>query len=387
MDVGLTKTGVINSENTDDVCFWQTLKVGALRTKSFSTSYDADTEKAYTLPADGYYTYLDVDWHAFTGQTSLDGYAFNPTGVSTEASGVVWSILKYTDDEYVLVLRNKDKGTYTELAIPQYTTSAKYNLFAPFHYKYGDDAKIGSAKLVNYNPAINKSDFEKIKVAVVDHGITTAAASAFSGLAPAHTIVYPNGFTLGKDQNYLFRGCTALKDVIWCHTDEDGKPIEHLSEFDGLTSLVDLRGVKAINLTSVVNSCPAVENILFPSTSSQSYVESIFSGCTALRRAWFDGLPMPADGTIDLTTIKLNRVGKETFNVGSNIKTIKLPDATNEIRTSDYTILGVNLTVDYVCSDSVATLLVEYVKYIRANGTSGTSAIAILSIWMLLARL
>ena len=377
--LGLTKTGVINSENTDDVCFWQTLKAGALTTNVFNTDNDS-TAKGYTLPENGYYTYLDVDYHAYIGATKTDGYAFNPTGVDTQASGVVWSVLKYTDDEYVLILRNKDKSTYTELAIPQHAVSGtKYILYAPYDYRYGKANKVGDATLTTYNPALSQSDYNKIKTFVVDYGITGANASSLSGLSKVETIIYPNGLTCLEGSDYLLAGGSGVKNVIWCHTDESGNPVAHLSEFKGLNSLFDLRGIGKLNLDSLLRGCSSVENVIFSSDLAKTdYSGGVFNGTTSLRRAWFDGNAMPAEGTIDVSPINIKRLGKAYFNVGDYIDTIKLPDTIKYLLSFDssssdigyWQVLGQEKSINYICSESVAEYIAQYVQTMRETPKS-----------------
>ena len=286
--LGLTKTGIINSENTDDVCFWQTLKAGALKTNEFNTANDA-TAKGYVLPEDGYFEYLDVDWHAYTGASTLTGWGFNPTGVDTQASGVVWSVLKYTDDEYVLVIRNKDKSAYTELSIPQYSAGRatahynQYDYFAPYDYRYGNTKYVAAGtSLTTYNPALTQDDYNKIKTLVVDHGITGTGANGFAGLTSVETIIYPNGLS-GKGE-YKFTGSTSVRNVIWCHTDNAGNPVTHLSEFKAISDagqpLFDLRGMTTLDYSVMLRGCSSVENVVLPNvfytTGRAEYVIAFF---------------------------------------------------------------------------------------------------------------
>ena len=379
--LGLTKDGIINSENTDDVCFWQTLKNGALRTNTFNTANDS-TPKGYTLPADGYFTYCDVAWHEFTGDTSNNNaWSFKPTGVSEEASGLVWSVLKYTDDEYVMIYRNKDKEKYTDLKIPMYTEYAAYYYYAPYDYRYGSTAKIlAGASLKTYSPALTQSDYEKIKTVVVDYGITGMNPGGFSGLRKVQTIVYPNGFGTAVS---AFSYAQSLKNLIWCHTDETGAPVEHMSEFEGLTSLIDARGLTALALNTAFSSAAAIENVVIGATSDSSYVEATFNGTSALKRVWTEKQEMPEEGVLDASQLKFNTISKGVFNVGSSIKTIKLPSTVKTISTSFkvtdtdnrwWQILGQNKSIDYVCSDSVTELIAKYVAYVRANPRSTNTA-------------
>ena len=379
--LGLTKNGLINSENTDDVCFWQTLKNGALRTNTFNTANNS-TPKGYALPADGYFTYVDVAWHEFTGDTK-DGSAwgFNPTGVSTEASGVVWSVLKYTDDEYVMIFRNKDKEKYTNLKIPMYTENAQYYYYAPYDYRYGDSSRIMSgASLTMYNPALTQVDYNKIKTVVVDYGISGMGQGGFSGLRKVQAIVYPNGL---DSASYMFSNDQSLKNFIWCHTDENGAPVRHLSEFPGITSLIDTRGLKTVALGAAFSSASSIENIVIGTPAGYWWTEATFNSTSALKRVWSASQKMPEEGVMDLTAISLVSLQKGMFNVGSSIKTVKLPSTITTISTSFkvtdtdnrwWTILGQSKSIDYICTDSVAQLIAKYVAFVRANPRTANTA-------------
>ncbi len=383
--LGLVKKGSINSENTDDACFWQILQKGALKTDDFNTENDA-TKKEYTLAEGEPFTYLDVDWYEYTGGKK-DGYAFNPTGVSKSESGVVWSVLKYTDEEYVLILRNKDKSTYTNLAIPQsangVNSSSEYKYYPPYDYRYGDTSDLVSgASICTYNPALSQADFEKIKTYVVDHGISVASSASFAGLTVIDTIVYPNGFSAESTYgNLMFAKSSALKNVIWCHEDEKGNPIEHMAEFaneDGtndLTSLVDLRGFANISFQQLFNSSGAVENVAFGTAKLSRGTERMFINANNLKRAW-SGLSMPNAGVIDLTGFSITELKAGMFACGSYIKTIMLPDTVTVIDSQKNNIFGTNKTFDIICSDSVEALVIAYAKAVTAaqklkvNGTA-----------------
>ena len=353
--LGLTKSGIINSENTEDLCFWQVLKNGALKVDDF--------------------TYADVDWHAYTGNTTADGYEFDPTGVDTQASGVVWSVLRCTDDEYVLVYRNKDKNVYTSLAIPQYTTeNSKYGFYAPFDYRYGSTENIGSATLTTYNPALSQAEYEKIKTVVVDHGITATASGGLSGFRYVETIVYPNGLSGVGDSK--FSANTALKNVIWCHVDNNGNPVTHMSEFDGLTSLLDLRGLNNLDLNALVSDASLVENIVLPAEVNAGFVEDMLNETSALLRIWTEDAEMPAEGVVDISRTGITGLGKAAFNVGSGISKIILPDTVVSIATDFdpssvdvkyWQTFGQSKSIDYICNDAIAELIAEYVSYIRTN--------------------
>lgn len=378
--LGLTKSGIINSENTDDICFWQTLQVGALKTDSFNTAYDDVVTKGYSL-TDGYYTYLDVDWHAFTGNDTPNAYGYKATGVDTNASGVVWSVLKYTEDEYVLVIRNKDKESYSSLMMPWYTAAeTQYWLYAPYDYRYGSDAKrscLPGTDMVTYNPALTQADYEKIKTMVVDYGITSTDHSAFAGLTAVETIVYPNGLSGAGD--YKFVGSTSVKNVIWCHTDDNGNPVEHVLEFESLISLdggnvikeplFDLRGLAGLSNTQVFRKASGVENIVLPASFVAGSTNSTFMGTTSLSRVWVEGNAVPEAGVIDLSKLKITKLQRAEFDVGDRIHTIKLPDTITSIAHSTNTsaeysrILGNGKEIDYICSDSVATIIAEYVAF------------------------
>ncbi len=389
--LGLTKTGIINSENTDDTCFWQILKNGALTTKNFNTENDT-TEKKYTLAEGELFTYLDLDWYAFSGASSEDGYSFNPTGVSSTPSGVIWSVLKYTEDEYVLICRNKDKTANTSLSIPQSSIKggAKYGFYAPYDYRYGDASNIGNATIATYNPALTKADYSKIKTYVVDHGITSSASAAFAGLESVHTIVYPNGMADSTSgSGYKFLNSKMLKNIIWCHEDANGVPVEHMSEFNAglekekqLTSLADLRGYKTMTLTSMFNGCSSIENIVM-GTITGSYVQSYVKDATGLRRVWSGTDAMPEDGVLDASKLGIKTMDKSVFACGSNIKTIILPDTVTKITkpsadsgTDYWRTLGQSKSFNYVCSDAIQALIVDYVAHIQVTPKTNTPATA-----------
>ena len=377
--LGLTKTGIINSENTDDICFWQTLKVGALKTNVFNTEYAGTTTKSYELAADGYFEYLDVDWHAYTGASDVSSYGYNPMGVDTQASGVVWSVLKYNDNEYVLVIRNKDKSAYTSLTMPRYTANGtKYLYYAPYDYRYGNTKKIVSGtSFTAYNPVLTQADYEKIKTLVVDYGITETETSAFSGLTKVETLVYPNG--LSGEGGYKFIGSTALRNVIWCHTDDAGNPVAHLSEFkvisDADQSLFDLRGMADLNSEMLFKDCSSVENVVLPSKfdCTGSRGNSVFQRTTAIKRVWSENYDIPEAGVIDLSNTKMTQLVKAVFDVGPNIHTVKLPSTITKMNSgkdADYAkTFGENKQINYICTDAVAKLIATTVENNIHNAT------------------
>ncbi len=391
--LGLTKTGVINSENTDDICFWQVLRNGALKTDSFGTVIDGATNN-YSYDADGYFTYCDVDWYAYSSISNTDGWSFAAGGVSETASGVVWSVLKYTEDEYVLILRNRDKENITELKIPQSAMGNNVSgnrYYAPYDYRYGQTSNSNTATNVYYNPPIAQADYNKIKTFVVDHGITGTAASAFAGLA-VDTLVYPNG--METSAGYLFNRSATLSNVIWCHEaeGEDGElcPVEHMSEFNAelpdnqkLKSLVDLRGMGGISLNSAFSRCTAMENVVVGGyASSVSKLQSTFYN-SELIRFWSADTEMPASGVIDISgATSVKTLDKGVFAASTSFKTIKLPSSittiTQKVGSSDYDrILGNGRSFNYICSKDVQRLIAEHVKYLQDNSVTKANKITV----------
>ena len=347
--LGLTKTGLINSEITDDLCFWQVLKNGALKVGDF--------------------TYCDVDWHAYTG-SSMSWWSGTWSGVSADPSGLVWSVLECTGDEYVLIYRNKDKAVYSNLKIPAYSSDKGFD--APWHYSYGNEG------FTTYNPTLAQTDYAKIKTLVVDSGITGGSSSggAFGGFVPVkvdgvntglNTIVYPSGFGAYE---YVFIKSTLVKNVIWCHTDANGNPVEHLSAFSGLTSLVDLRGFATIGLRETFTGLTAVQNIVFAadvevvglSSSDVGVATKLFNNIYNVRRIWSEGQEIPKSGVVDLTGLNIKTIGEKTlfFNTGS-ITTVKLPSTITTIQESGNA-LGSGKTVNFICDNAVADLIIAYAK-------------------------
>ncbi len=128
---------------------------------------------------------------------------------------------------------------------------------------------------VNWFKSANKNS---IKVIVADHGVTAMSGSARifgtgSGVNTSVTaIVYPSGFNFdnkGSSGTHAFCGLSALENVIWCHTDADGKYVEHMSDIqwnEGVTdtsSLVDLRGyAKFPKSNNLFENCTSVKNVI-----------------------------------------------------------------------------------------------------------------------------
>ena len=149
-----------------------------------------------------------------------------------------------------------------------------------------------------------------------------------------------------------------------------------MSEFEGLTSLIDARGLTTLNLNSTFSGAAAVENVVVGNISGAWWVELTFNGTNALKRVWSASQEMPEEGVLDATQMKFDTLSKGVFNVGSSIKTIKLSSTINTISTgfksSDtdnrlWSVLGQNKSIDYICDDNVAKLIANYVAYVRAT--------------------
>ena len=362
--LGLTKNGLLNSEFVDDICFWQVLKNGALKTNSFNIANDSLVTREYTLDS-GYFTYCDVDWHAYTSASgkNLSWWSSNkPTGVSSNASGITWSVLKYTDNEYVMIYRNKNMSG--SISIPSYSVNTKY--YAPYDYRFG--AEISGITLAAYNPVLTQTDYEKIKTVVVDSGINGANSGCLGGLAKVKTIVYPSEFSVAQQ---AFIANTNLENVIWCHSDETGNPVKHLSEFSGLESLVDLRGLTSVGFSDTFNGDQYIANIVFNEITSSVSTEATFSGMSRLERVWTEGQNVPEKGVVDLTSMSFKTINNRTFAAGSLVKTIKLPSVVTAIKGTNS--LGSTKTFDFICASNVEQLIIAYVKG-EASGNGSTSA-------------
>ena len=357
--LGLTKNGLLNSEFVDDICFWQVLKNGALTVGDF--------------------TYCDVDWHAYTSSSS-NNYWWGGTwsGVSETPSGLVWSVLKYTDSEYVLIYRNKDKSTYTDLRIPVYSTEKGWD--APWHHAYGNEG------FTTYNPTLSQDDYMKIQTLVVDHGVagTSKSGAGLAGMAPIKvnnvnygldTIVYPSEF---KAYEQTFTKTGMLRDVIWCHTDENGDPVEHLSEFNGLTSLIDLRGFTSIGFVDAFAGVWNAQNIVFRSDvkavarkdSDKGLATQMFNSSAGVKRVWSEGQDVPAEGVMNLTGLGIVKITTKTFHLsGNNINTIMLPSTITSVagsKTDSYT-FGNKLAINYVCDETLETMIVTHIQTYSSN--------------------
>ncbi len=360
--LGLTKNGLINSENTEDVCFWQILKNGALKTDSFNTANDSYVTKGYTLD-NGYFTYCDIDWYAYEGNSTTSWWSSTkPTGVADSASGLVWSVLKYSDSEYVMIYRNKNKSTYQDLQIPMHSVTAL--AYAPYDYRYG--ANVGTT-LKTYNPALTQTDFNKILTVVIDHGVAGMNHGGLSAIDKVTTIVYPSSFSA---KNQAFINTKNLKNVIWCHTDSNGNPVAHMSEFSGITSLVDLRGFTAIGFTETFNADWPIENVVFGSTTSGG-TSKTFNGLTQLKRVWSADQSMPASGVLDLSELNITSIGQQTFNNVGMATTVKLPDTITKI--SGTQALGNKKTIDFICSDTVAEIVAVFARDTDSTNTVNIS--------------
>ncbi len=356
--LGLTKSGLINSENTDDACFWQVLKNGALKTNSFNTENDANVVPAYSKTDDGYFTYCDIDWYAYTGNSQTSWWSgTKASGVAESASGLVWSVLKYSDDEYVLIYRNKDKSIYQDLLVPIHSNNMAATAVAPYDYRYGKGSEAGV--ITTYNPALSQTEYNKIKTVVIDHGVAGTNEGGFAMLNKVETIVYPSSFSV---KNQAFYQNTVLKNIIWCHTDKNGSPVKHMSEFSGIDSLIDLRGFTTMGYNDAFNGAKAIVNVVFGNTKSAG-TEATFSSAEKIERAWSAGQDMPEKGVLDLSAFKCTSIGKNTFKgIGSGVNTIKLPSTITNIKSSNTQALGSGLTVNFICNDAVKDLIVAYAK-------------------------
>ena len=352
----------MNSEYADDVCFWQVLKNGALTVDSF--------------------TYCDVDWHEYTSNSNLEWWSSlsKITGVSEEASGLVWSVLKYTDDEYVLIYRNKDKAKYTDLRIPVYSTEKGWD--APWYHAYGNEG------FTTYNPTLSQDNYMKIQTLVVDHGIagTSKYGSGMAGFVPVKvnsvnygldTIVYPSQFSAYEQ---VFIKSSLLKDVIWCHKDAEGNLAGHMSEFSGLSSLVDLRGFTTIGLEEAFSDETAMQNIVFAAdvqvvalkAADVGVATKMFKNTFNIARIWIEG-QTPQNGVADLTVLNITTIGQQSLYFNSTkIKTIKLPSTITTIKESSNA-LGSGKTVNFICDDAVAALIVANAKGSYAANVASSS--------------
>ncbi len=383
--LGLTKSGLMNSEFADDVCFWQILKNGALKVADTSgADYGDNADKL----VDGEFTYLDVNWHALNG--SSGSWSGTWSGVNEEESGLVWSVLKYTDDEYVLVYRNKDKeDLYTKgVSIPSYGKPGS-EYVAPWYHTYG------SSSFTKYNPALSQDDYMKIQTLVIDHGVkgTSSKDAGMAGFKSIkvdnvnyglHTIVYPDvegGFTAYE---FTFAESSMLRNVIWCHADENGEPVQHMSEFPVLqeeySSLIDLRGFTKLGFRDTFENVWGAKNIVFNANMTAvarkpaeiGWAYFTFNGASGVQRVWFAGDEMPEAGTMDLSKLPVTKIGERAFNLGSStiINTVKLPDALTTVtgQGTKYT-FGNKLSINYVCSEAVQNAIVNFLKTNKSDSS------------------
>ena len=164
-----------------------------------------------------------------------------------------------------------------------------------------------------------------------------------------------------------------LKNVIWCHTDENGDPVEHLSEFDGLTSLIDLRGFTTFGFQDSFANVWNAENIVFGAdvtpvarkTDEVANAKQMFNGASGVARVWCAGQDVPEAGVMDLSRLEITKITTKTFNLSSNkISTVVLPSTLTAVAgksAKQYT-FGNKLYIDYVCDATVQTLIVNFIK-------------------------
>ncbi len=370
--LGLMKSGMLNSADfetqTDaELCLWSVLETGKIVTSSFGNT---DAAVGYALNGDGTFSYWMNEYHAYTGATSTSAYGWNPTSIEADATtGILWSIVRDGDGYLVLYRADPNAEETDTMTLPTHA-QGQYRYYAPYNSNYGSKSALplGTALTV-YSPAPAFALYQKIKTVIVDAGIKVADRSALGNSPYVETVVYPE--SMEKFGAAQFNGNTAMKNVI-C---SDG--VAHMSGFEGIGSLVDLRGVESVSLENIFATCSGVENIIVKAGSTNtSYMELTFGGTTDLLRYWYDDTEMPEAGVIDFRgAVKATSYSKAVFNVGDNIHTVMLPDTASAgiskpaSASDDYrrwNILGQGKTINFVCNEKWAAAIEAYVAAVRS---------------------
>lgn len=202
--LGLFKNGLINSEKVEDKYLWDVIKLGK-------------------TAADGQVAANNLEYYFLTD--NIDGghvLAYR-------------AITKFADDGVTL------KGA----TIPHAKTTGMP--WKAFKDKYFESTSI-----------------------VVDYGVTGAASGSTRTFGPDYsttvfntttkTLVYPVSFDLTAG-THAFHLMPVLKDVIWCHTDENGNYVPHMSDVTWSDQCVqreqlyDLRGFGVNLVATTLSQC------------------------------------------------------------------------------------------------------------------------------------
>ncbi len=336
--LGLFKQGLINSDTTkgsstycEKAQLWDVLSVGAYKIHQDDVELPSVeisgvvtyAEQGYTFDENGYFTYLDLPYHAYTPKNSEKpgyGYGYETTGLGKEATtGISWSLLKDGED-YAVVYRDSngsDASLFPSISL------GKYKVYMPHDRYYGRPHSAMTDRTI-YSPCLPYSVAQRIKTMVIDEGITGAEGAYTLGASSAsngciETIVYPESFDTfnSDDASYLFINQSKLTNVIYAARDK--KALAHI-ELDG-QGLCDLRGMTDISINGILSGCSSLQNAVLPASGNcdrVTSVENVFNSCNNLLRAWTNDVAMPKSGVVDLSSFNAWYFSKSAFSFGSD---------------------------------------------------------------------
>ena len=314
---GLTKTGVINSQNTDDKCFWQILKNGAFSVTESEVKAVADTfDVQYTFDATtGKFTYLDQPLRAWNFyRNASNAVAWNSYAnhlEETSSTNILWSILE-NDGELVVVYRRDPNAAAGAIAtVPQLRDRA-YAAYAPYSSSYFSCTKMVESKAVNgdtntnglykyatiYTPVISDANEAKITTLVIDYGVNALSVEPFSNttVSTLTTIVYPEGLSAAEN---ILNYNSYVKNIIY--SSENKTSLVKETQAKGFGSIADLSGLVSMKNDFAFSQAKAVENIILPTTISGGSAQELFYNASSLKRVWTVGYAVPEAGTLDLS--------------------------------------------------------------------------------------
>ena len=396
----LFKRGLINSDMTKDsdtyceeAYLWDVLAAGAYKLPESEETLPSATISGSRVSAvagynftDGYFTYLNLPYHAYTpAQNAKYGYSYASDGLEKESTtGISWSLLR-DGDSYVVAFRDSNGGGKS--VFPAISLGSS-KLYMPYDMTYGTPNSTLKDYTI-YSPTLPKTVAKAIKTMVIDYGIEGATgcytlASSSVDNASIETLVYPESFKT-VDASATFQHQKKLKNVIYAARDKDA--LEVVS-FEG-QGLWDLRGLTSLNLRTAFYNCAAIDNLLLPKSADcrvDMYLEYLFSGCSSLVRAWFDGSDVPDEGTVDLSPLSSATFGKEMFNftsdkvtdlyLGTSIKLTSYESMTSSSANakSYSTMFGDSLSYTLHTDRTMLALLTSYYEFLhKTDSTHVTS--------------
>ncbi len=296
------RDGLVNAENDTEEIVWNTLINNGVVTLNAGTDY----------------TYYE-------GQTTLDGislansFVFKDVPVVSQSVNSTAKTIGFTKhssmtitmfhlgESYVAVYRGTGKVSGANAWA---SGAGTHQLSASFCGSYSDYPVV---KLPN--PKLSSTAAAKVKYVVLDYGITSASAGAFSKLGYMEKLVYSS--TLKSLDGTMFTYDGSFKSAYLADVTNPA--------FDpsAYATTVDLSSLDSVNANYMFTTVSAVEYIHLPANIGTN-ASGMINQAKGLKALWCGDTTMEI-GVANFTKTTVKTFGDYAFQYAKNITTVKLP--------------------------------------------------------------